>query len=399
MLSVWVTYSSTAALTPTTVALGNFDGLHLGHQQVVLPILNRAQMLAPMLIPPQESVRSSPDLDEGLVPMWELARPLSRTFHDDRLAISPPVAEVNYKGYKSDRLEPACATVVTFSPHPQEFFSGQPRKMLTPLREKIALLRSMGVEQLVLLPFNKELAALTPKQFVEQILVQQLEATRISVGLDFCFGRGRTGTATDLAAIAATYGIDVTLVPLYTYAGERISSSAIREALQNGNLQKANQLLGRPYSVCGVVVEGQKIGRTIGFPTANLQLPPEKFLPRFGVYAVRVTLEEETEEEASGAGKFKLRPKTINLTPKSFNPPILGVMNIGCRPTVEGVSPTVEVHLLDYSGDLYGKTLNVSLENFLRPEQKFPSLEALKAQIQSDCAFARKLLYSNPQGD
>lgn len=399
MLSVWVTYSSTAALTPTTVALGNFDGLHLGHQQVVLPILNRAQMLAPMLIPPQESVRSSPDLDGGLVPMWELARPLSRTFHDDRLAISPPVAEVNYKGYKSDRPEPACATVVTFSPHPQEFFSGQPRKMLTPLKEKIALLRSMGVEQLVLLPFNKELAALTPKQFVEQILVQQLEATRISVGLDFCFGRGRTGTAKDLAAIAATYGIDVTLVPLYTYAGERISSSAIREALQNGNLQKANQLLGRPYSVGGVVVEGQKIGRTIGFPTANLQLPPEKFLPRFGVYAVRVTLEEETEEEASGVGKFKLRPKTINLMPKSFNPPILGVMNIGCRPTVEGVTPTVEVHLLDYSGDLYGKTLNVSLENFLRPEQKFPSLEALKAQIQSDCAFARKLLYSDQQGD
>lgn len=395
MLSVWVTYFSTAALTPTTVALGNFDGLHLGHQQVVLPILNRAQMLAPMLIPPQESVRSGSDLGEGLAPIWELAGPVYRTFHDDRLAVSPPVAEVNYKGYKSEQLEPACATVVTFSPHPQEFFSGQPRKMLTPLKEKIALLRSMGVEQLVLLPFNKELAALTPKQFVEQILVRQLQATRISVGLDFCFGRGRAGTAKDLAAIAATYGIDVTLVPLYTYAGERISSSAIREALQNGNLQKANQLLGRPYSVSGVVIDGQKIGRTIGFPTANLQLPPEKFLPRFGVYAVRVTLEEETEEEASGAGKFKLKPKTINLMPKSFNPPTLGVMNIGCRPTVEGVSPTVEVHLLDYSGDLYGKTLNVNLENFLRPEQKFPSLEALKAQIQSDCAFARKLLYSN----
>ncbi|MDF0556278.1 bifunctional riboflavin kinase/FAD synthetase [Kamptonema sp. UHCC 0994] len=397
---MWVTYSSAAALTPTAVALGNFDGLHLGHQQVVLPILNRAEILAPLVIPPRGSEgRSSHDLDVALAPILELAEPFYRRLDDDNLGISPSIVEINNKGYKSNLLEPACATVVTFSPHPQEFFSGQPRKMLTPLKEKLALLKSMGVEKLVLLPFDRELAALTPKQFVEEILVRQLQATRISVGLDFRFGRGRAGTATDLAAIAANYGIDTTLVPLYTYAGERISSSAIREALQNGNLLKANQLLGRPYSLCGVVVEGQKIGRTIGFPTANLLSPPEKFLPRFGVYAVRVVIEEETEEEFSGKGEFKLRPETMNLMPKSFHPPVLGVMNIGCRPTVEGVSPTVEVHLLDYSGDLYGKTLNVSLENFLRPEQKFPSLEALKAQIQSDCAFARKLLYSNQQGD
>ena len=368
MLSVWITSSFSAVLTPTAVALGNFDGLHLGHRQVVLPILNQVGMPDPLAISTRGSLATS-----------DLTNTLSRSLHNNS-GLLPPVAEDNSDRYKFDPIEPACATVLTFSPHPQEFFSGQPRKLLTPPAEKVALLRAMGVKQLVLLPFDRELAALTPEEFVKEILVRKLQAKRISVGLDFCFGRSRSGTATDLAAIAATYNIDVTLVPLYTYSGERISSSVIREALQNGDLQRANQLLGRPYSLSGIVVEGQQIGRTIGFPTANLQLPPEKFLPRFGVYAVRVFLEEQTEEEVS---------QEIKSDP-NFCSPILGVMNIGCRPTVEGVSPTVEVHLLDWCGDLYGKTLTVNLEYFLRPEQKFPSLEALKAQIQEDCAVAQK---------
>jgi riboflavin kinase/FMN adenylyltransferase len=256
-------------------------------------------------------------------------------------------------------------TVVTFNPHPQEFFTGQRRALLTPLNEKAQQMALQGVEQLVLLPFDRELAALSPQEFVEKILLQQLCCQRISVGEDFRFGRARTGTATELQAIAAAYGIPVTIVSLQTCEGERISSSSIRQALQQGDLQCVNQLLGRPYTLTGSVIKGQQLGRTISFPTANLHRPPEKFLPRQGVYAVRVFIEEGTE---------------------------LGVMNIGYRPTVNGTSPTIEVHLLDWSGDLYGKTITVQLEKFLRPEQKFASLEALKAQIEADCALAKYFL-------
>jgi riboflavin kinase/FMN adenylyltransferase len=302
---VWTTSSLTNALTPTVVALGNFDGIHQGHQQVISPVLN-----------------DNPQLR---------------------------------------------STVVSFSPHPKEFFTGQPRKLLTPRAEKAFQLSAIGVEQLILLPFNRELAALTPQQFVEEILVNHLQAIRVSVGQDFRFGCKRSGTATDLQAIAAQFGIEVTIVPLLTFQGERISSSVIREALQEGNLQGANRMLGRSYGLLGEVVQGQQLGRTIGFPTANLQLPPEKFIPKQGVYGVRV----------SGVGIDRE----------------LGVMNIGNRPTVNGTKQTIEVHLLNWSGDLYGQMLTVELEQFIRPEQKFTSLDDLKAQIKADCETARTMMW------
>ena len=309
---MWVTSSLTSVLTPTAVALGNFDGVHRGHRQVIQPVLNSSELAYP--------------------------------------------------------------TVVTFNPHPQEFFSGQPRALLTPLDEKVLQLKGMGIRQLVLLPFDRELADLSPQAFVKEILVRRLQAQQISVGVDFRFGRQRTGTAADLQAIAATFGITVTPVPLCTCADERISSSNIREALQTGDLNRANRLLGRSYTLVGQVASGQQLGRTIGFPTANLQLPPEKFVPQHGVYAVRVH----------------------SPTLSHLHSPHLGVMNIGHRPTLNGISRTVEVHLLDWDGDLYGQTLIVSLEHFLRPEQKFASLEALKTQIQADCLTARSLLATAP---
>ena len=327
---MWVTSSPAKALIPTTVAIGNFDGLHRGHQQVIQPILNFAY--------------------DSQASEWQLQSP-SLVVGED----ANPTPNVHTH-----------TTVVTFNPHPQEFFSGQHRTLLTPLNEKVEELSVWGVEQLVLLPFDRELAALSPQEFVETILVQQLRSQRISVGEDFRFGWQRRGTATDLQAIAANFGIPVSIVPLHTCEGERISSSSIRQAIEQGDLQRALVLLGRPYTLLGTVIEGQQLGRTIGFPTANLQLPPEKFLPRLGVYAVRVFIEA--------------CPSASSL---------LGVMNIGYRPTVNGTYPSVEIHLLDWSGDLYGKTLKVQLEKFLRPEQKFASLEALKAQIQVDCAIAR----------
>jgi len=332
---VWITSCLDTVETPTTVALGNFDGVHLGHRQVIQPILDSKGGKATRANA-QAVVAARLDLELQL-------------------------------GY---------ATVLTFYPHPQEFFTGQTRELLTPLDEKVRHLERLGVEQLVLLPFNQELAALTPEEFVDKILVRGLGVQAISVGQDFCFGRKRLGTSTDLKAIASHYGITVHIVPLQTLEGDRISSSAIRHALQQGDIARANRLLGRPYALVGRVELGQQLGRTIGFPTANVQVPAEKFLPRLGVYAVLVTgetLEGSSNADLPGCG-------------------IPGVMNIGYRPTVAGTQRTVEVHLLDWSGELYGQTLTVSLEQFLRPEQKFASLDELKAQIQRDADTARSHL-------
>lgn len=306
---MWVTSTPKTALTPTAIALGNFDGVHRGHQQVLQPIL------------------------------------------------AAQCGETVY------------TTVVSFNPHPREYFTGQPKALLTPLAEKVEQLEKQNIEQLVLLPFDRELAALSPQAFVEEILVQQLHPRLVSVGADFCFGRDRAGTAQDLKRIAATVGIEVAIASLKTDRGDRISSSAIRQALQNCDIATANHLLGRPYTLKGTVTAGQKLGRTLGFPTANLELPEQKFLPGNGVYSVWVNLEGDRRSRH------------------------LGVMNLGCRPTVENRHrPLPEIHLLDWSGDLYDRTLTVSLERFLRPEQKFNSLEALKAQISRDCQAAKQIL-------
>ena len=260
-------------------------------------------------------------------------------------------------------------TVVTFFPHPQEFFSGQSKLLLTPLHEKALQLMALGVQQLILLPFNQQLAQLSPQVFVQTLLLQQLQAKHISVGQDFRFGQQRCGTVADLTRWANAQGIDVSVVALKCLNGERISSSRIRQALETGDLQTAATLLGRPYSLSGQVVKGQQLGRTLGFPTANLQLPAEKFLPRFGVYSVMVHGLEHH------AGQ-----------------PVPGVMNIGTRPTVQGQTPSAEVHLIRWSGDLYGQSLTVTLHGFLRNEQQFNSLDALRAQIQIDCQHAIETL-------
>lgn len=299
-----VTSSIDQIKTPTAIALGNFDGIHQGHQTVLRPII-------------------APDRSSG--------------------GIHP--------------------SVVSFSPHPREFFTGGKLRLLTPIAEKAEILSNLGIEQLILLPFDRDLASLSPQQFVEQILVQQLQATEISVGLDFRFGYQRKGSGQDLKRIANGFGIEVHLNTLKEYCDRdnravRVSSSLIRQALSKGDIDTASRMLDRPYSLLGKVVKGQQLGRTIGFPTANLQLPPEKYLPRYGVYSVDAFLEQTR---------------------------VKGVMNIGCRPTVAGEAPTIEVHLLDWSGDLYDRTLKVNLLKFLRPEQKFDSIEALKQQITKDC--------------
>ncbi len=259
--------------------------------------------------------------------------------------------------------EAVCKTVVTFDPHPQQYFTGQQRQLLTPYPERATILERLGIQQVVLLAFDRELVKLSPQEFVEHIVVEKLQARFVSVGEDFRFGNQRAGSAADLVRLTANYGISTRIAPLEKTADSRISSSQIRAALLAADLTVVQELLGRSYSIVGTVVNGQEIGRSIGFPTANLSYPAQKFLPRQGVYCVRVDTPEFTQ--------------------------LPGVMNIGKRPTVNGVNTTVEVHLLDWEGNLYGQQLTVYLQQFLRSEQKFPSLAALTAQIHADCDAAR----------
>jgi riboflavin kinase/FMN adenylyltransferase len=261
-------------------------------------------------------------------------------------------------------------TVVTFYPHPQEFFSGQSRPWLTPLDEKAAIMKQLGVRQLVLLPFNAELSNLAPETFVETVLLERLQARHISVGADFRFGHHRAGDVQLLAQLAQRRGVQVTIVDLAEQGGDRISSSRIRQALCTGDMEQVHQLLGRPYRLMGRVIKGQQLGRTLGFPTANLRVPPEKVLPRTGVYSVHV----------------------FGVPGQPMDTGLPGVMNLGVRPTVDGQQQSIEVHLLNWQGDLYEQTLTVALKGFLRPEQRFESLDHLKAQIQADCQAALALL-------
>lgn len=345
---MWITSSPTSAKKPTKIALGNFDGVHLGHQQVIEPILTHKGGLPSLVLSEDICLQTSAASGYSHLPG---ARSSSIQ--------SEPPASLSISEW---------ASVVTFFPHPKEFFSGRARPLLTPLEEKSRQLACLGVDQLVLLPFNAELANLDATAFVERVLLDDLQATHISVGSDFHFGKDRGGNAELLRAIALHHHIPVTIVPLHNDDKGRISSSRIRQALSDGELTKANQLLGRPYTLTGLVVHGKQLGRTIGFPTANLKLPSDKFIPRRGVYSVKA---------------FGILPG---------QKPILGVMNIGHRPTVAGQDLSVEVHLFDWNGDVYGETFTVSLESFIRPEQTFESLDLLKEQIWQDCTIARTTL-------
>ncbi len=364
---MWITSSLTTAITPTAIALGNFDGVHLGHQAVIRQISSHALGL--------DHTDSLSQGSTSTLTVFPEAPPLRGLSHrTGQVFDALPNPDLTQRG--RDLRTTPIPTVMTFFPHPQEFFSGKARPALTPITEKAAMISHLGVGQLVLLPFTQALANLTPQEFVEDLLIRQLKVQHISVGKDFCFGKKRQGTVEDLQTLTRPYGVTVHITPHTCLGGERISSSRIRAALSQADLATAEALLGRPYSLLGRVVKGQQLGRTLGFPTANLAISEDKFLPPHGVYSVWV-------EGASGIAGQRLP----------------GVMNLGIRPTVQGLSLTVEVHLLHWTGDLYGKSLQVFLNHHLRPEQRFPSLDALKAQIEQDCQAAMAALAKTPVGN
>ena len=311
-------YRSLSDLPETTrgavLAIGNFDGVHLGHQQVIAD-----------------------------------ARALAA-------AKNAPLG------------------VMLFDPHPQQFFAPDaPPFRLTRLVTRAALLADLGVDFTLALPFDATMAACEAEDFISDILLAQLGVSAVCVGYDFCFGKGRRGNFAMLQDIGGEMGFETfaTEAVLQPDSTSPYSSSAIRNFLRDGDPEQAAQLMGHAFAIEAEVQKGDQRGRTIGFATANMPLH-DYVLPKFGVYAV-------SAEVLDGA----FAGQTLK-----------GVANLGMRPTVGTDKPRLESHFFDFEGDLYGANLRVSLLHFIRPEQKFDGLDALKAQISMDSDQAREMLGS-----
>ena len=257
------------------------------------------------------------------------------------------------------------ACVLTFEPHPREFFSpGSAPSRLTRLRDKLELFAAAGIGRTHVARFDARLARLTAEQFIEDVLARGLMTRWLLVGSDFRFGAGRKGDFPLLQRAAAQYGYELEAMPDVTHQGGRVSSSRVRAALQAGDLRRAEELLGRPYTMSGRVAHGERLGRTLGFPTANIVL--RRRAPLDGIFVVDAVL-VETQRRLRGAA------------------------SVGRRPTIrEHAPPLLEVHLLDFDGELYGKHLRVTFLERLRGEQKFDGLAALRAAIAADVARARE---------
>ncbi len=265
--------------------------------------------------------------------------------------------------------EGGLAGLLTFDPHPIRVIAPNkaPKALLETLEHKARVVADLGVQLFIPLHFDHEFARMEASEFLEKLMAAPVKT--IAVGEDWRFGHNRSGDVPFLERQASMRGFNLEAVPPVMHDGDRISSTRIRQAIRDGNLDDAGQMLGRPYAVTGIVVEGKKLGRTLGFPTANLttgeaQLPPD------GVWAVRALLQDGRRLD--------------------------GVANLGMRPTVEGTHRSLEVHLFDFSGDLYGQELEVRFEHRLRGEIKFSSIDTLRIHIQQDADAVREVLAKKP---
>ncbi len=293
----------------SVVCIGAFDGLHLGHQALLRHAATRAHVLG--------------------VP----------------------------------------AVALAFEPLPREFFAPDdpPPRLMLP-RGKVLGVREAGMHGIGLLRFNQAMTRMPAESFIEQVLVRRLAAHEVWVGPDFRFGNQRRGDLALLRAEGARHGFSAHAIEPFRLEGERVSSSAIRQALAGGDFARAERLLGRPYAISGRVVRGRQLGRTLGFPTANLRFPRKPALQ--GIYATRV----------HGVGEA----------------PWPSVSSFGTRPTVDGIEPLLEAHLFDFDGDLYGRHIAVEFVARLRDEARFDTLDALTTQMHEDARHARRLLSTEP---
>jgi len=306
-LKIFHSIQSFSSNKQTIVTIGTFDGVHLGHQKILKQITKSA-------------------------------------------------------------LELHCESVVlTFFPHPRMVLQKDTEmKQLNSINEKLELLDNLGIDNLVIHPFDKEFSRLTAEEFVKYVLVDVFRVKKIIIGYDHRFGRNRTATIDDLISFGETYGFDVAQISAEQINEVSISSTKIRNALLEGNVEIATSYLGYNYSITGTVSKGKQLGRTIGFPTANIKIVDDhKLIPSNGVYVAKSIINGKT---------------------------IYGMMNIGTRPTVDGSNQTIEIHFFDFKKDIYNQEISVILLKRMRSEQKFESIDALKAQLNNDMIHAKKYL-------
>lgn len=257
--------------------------------------------------------------------------------------------------------------VLTFFPHPRMILQEESAiKLLNTITEKIDLLEKTGIENLVIHPFDESFSRLTAEEFVREILVEQFHIQKIIIGHDHRFGRNRTANIDDLIDFGKKYGFEVEQISAQEINEISVSSTKIRNALEEGDIVLANKYLGYEYFLTGTIIKGKQLGRTIGFPTANLKIEENyKLIPRNGVYIVSCIINNKT---------------------------VFGMMNIGFNPTVNGENQTIEIHFFDFEADLYHQKITVSLLHRIRSEQKFDSVVLLKEQLEKDQNYAKAFL-------
>tara|TARA_B100000963_G_scaffold107006_1_gene92993 strand:- start:48072 stop:49004 length:933 start_codon:yes stop_codon:yes gene_type:complete len=292
---------------PSILTIGTFDGLHIGHQKIIHNLVSKA------------------------------------------------------------KKEDLCSLVLTFFPHPRMVLQKDTQlKMIDTIEEKRQLLEKLGVEILIIQPFNREFSRMTALEYTRDILVNGLGISKLIIGYDHRFGRNREATIEDLKHFGLDYNFTVEEIPVQDVESIAVSSTKIRNAIITGHIKKANQFLGRHFLLCGTVVKGDKIGRKMGYPTANILIKEEyKLKPQNGVYLVQCHL---------------------------YNQKFFGMMNVGKRPTISGKETQIETHFFEFEEDLYGKKLKIELLEKIRDEQKFDSLELLVEQLGVDKKNCQELI-------
>ena len=295
------------ANSKSILTIGTFDGVHLGHQKIITSLVTKAK---------QKSLQ---------------------------------------------------ANILTFFPHPRMVLQKESNlKLIDTLEEKQNLLSELGIDNLIIQPFSKEFSKLTAIEFTRDVLVNELGMSALMIGYDHRFGKNREASVEDLITYGQSYNFEVTVIPAQDIFSITVSSTKIRDAIKISNFKKVNQFLGRPYELNGKVIKGNGVGRTIKYPTANIEIKEiYKLIPPKGVYLVKIYLDEN-----------------------EFS----GMMNIGNRPTINGLNQTIEVHIFNFDKDIYGKNLKVCFLKKIRKEKKFDSLPSLKSQLKKDEEYCKRIL-------
>lgn len=327
-MKIYHNLSEFTRLSNAIVTIGTFDGVHYGHQKIIKQLVAKA---------------------------------------------------------KADHGE---SVILTFFPHPRLIIDpeNQDLKMINTINEKAEILKSLGVDHLIITPFTRDFSNQLPDDYIKNTLVNNIGTKHIIIGYDHRFGKDRTGNLADLKAAGIHFGFTVEEIMEQDIHDVAVSSTKIRQALLAGDVGLASDYLGYAFSIFGRVIKGDKIGRTIGFPTANIFVEETyKLIPGDGIYAVTVEMDvrsqkSEVESQKSGVNASAPQPSTLNLQPSTFK----GMAYIGQRPTINGMTRNIEVNIFDFNQEIYGQDIKMNFLKFLRHDVKFTGLEALKVQLQKD---------------